>query len=420
VARTINRLTPRQVANAKPLPGRDYRLLADGGNLYLQVSRGEEGNIRRSWLFRYEMDGKRHEMGLGVLHTVGLAEARAEAKRLRQLIQQGIDPLQAKQAAERARKAEKARLVTFRQCANSYVALHEAGWKNKKHRQQWTSSLAAYVFPAIGDVSVRDIDSAAIMKVVEPLWGTKTETAARVRGRIEKVLDYATTCGFRSGDNPARHVLTALPKRSRIHKRRNQPGVPFEQMPAFMRELRERDSLAARALEFTILTAARTDEVLGSIAGGKSPLSWSEIDLRAKAWTVPAGRMKGGREHRVPLSDRVMEILRGLRGQGEHVFTLSHDAMWNLLQRMRPGMTVHGTARASFKTWASEHTNFPRAIVEKALAHAVGDETERAYDRGDLFVKRRRLMDAWAQYCSSKPVTTGATVVPLHEVGAHG
>jgi integrase len=361
------------------------------------------------------MDGKRHEMGLGALHTIGLAEARTEAKRLRQLVQQGTDPLQAKQAAERARKAEKARLVTFRQCANSYIALHEAGWKNKTHRRQWTSSLSAYVFPAIGDVSVRDIDSAAVMKIVEPLWGTKTETASRVRQRIEAILDYATTYNFRSGDNPARHVLTALPKRSRIHKRRNQPGVSFEQMPAFMAELRKRDSLPARALEFTILTAARASEVLGRRAHGKPPMAWSEIDFKPKTWTVPASRMKGGREHRVPLSERAVEILRGLPRHGDHVFTLSHDAMWDLLQRMRPGMTVHGTARASFKTWASERTNFPRAIVEKALAHAVGDETERAYDRGDLFVKRRRLMDAWAQYCSSKPVTTGAAVVSLHE-----
>src|SRR5262249_30098338 len=252
----------------------DSVLLADGGNLYLQCTRGKEGHIRRSWLFRYELDGRRHEMGLGALHTVGLSEAREKARGLRQQLLDRIDPLEAREQAERARLAEKTRTVTFKQCAKSYIALHEDSWRNDKHRAQWDSTLETYAYPVIGDLAVGDIDQASIMKVIEPLWRTKTETASRVRGRIEAILDYATASGFRTGDNPARHVVVALPKRSKVHKVQHHSAPPCEQLPDFMAELRRRESPSARALEFTILTAARTNETIAA--------TWSEIDLKPK------------------------------------------------------------------------------------------------------------------------------------------
>src|SRR5262245_6610704 len=313
----VERLTPKQVSNAKPRAGQDSVLLADGGNLYLQCTRGKEGHVRRSWLFRFELGGRRREMGLGALHTVGLAEARERARGLRQQLLDRIDPLEARDQAERARLAEKARTVTFRQCAKSYIALHEDSWKNDKHRAQWDSTLETYAYPVIGDMSVRDVDSASILKVIEPLWRSKTETASRVRGRIEAILDYATASGFRTGDNPARHVVVALPKRSKLQKVKHHAALLYNELPEFMAELRRRESLSARALEFTILTVARTGEVIGA--------RWPEIDLKARTWTVPAARMKAGKPHTVPITQRAVEILRGLpRRAGDRVFPLSN------------------------------------------------------------------------------------------------
>jgi integrase len=410
MARTVQRLTPKRVSNAKPRAGDDSVLLADGGNLYLQCTRGKEGHIRRSWLFRYELDGRRREMGLGALHTVGLAEAREKARGLRKQVLDRIDPLEAREQAERARLAERARTVTFRQCAKSYIALHEDSWKNDKHRAQWDSTLETYAYPVIGGMSVRDVDSASIMKIIEPLWGTKTETASRVRGRIEAILDYATASGFRTGDNPARHVGVALPKRSKVRKVKHHAALPYQELPDFMAELRHRGSLSARALEFTILTAARTGEVIGA--------TWPELDLQAGTWTVQGTRMKAGKPHTVPLPDRVLEILRALpRGaRAERVFPLSNMAMLELLRGMRPARTTHGF-RSTFKDWANDRTNFANYIVEAALAHVVGDKTEAAYRRSDALEKRRRLMQAWSDYCA-KPVPAYATVTPMRKAGA--
>jgi integrase len=408
MARTVARLTPKRVSNAKPSKGDDSVLLADGGNLYLQCTRGKEGHIRRSWLFRYELDGRRREMGLGALHTVGLAEARERARGLRQQLLDRIDPLEARAQAERARLAEKARTVTFRQCAKSYIALHEDSWKNDKHRAQWDSTLEAYAYPVIGNLSVRDVDSASIMKVIEPLWGTKTETASRVRGRIEAILDYAAASGFRTGDNPARRVVVALPKRSKVRRVKHHPALPYKELPDFMAELRRHQSLSARALEFAVLAAARTNEVIGA--------TWAEFDLKGKVWRIPASRMKAGKEHRVPLSDRAVDILRGLERHGARPFPLSNMAMLQLLRGMRPGNTVHGF-RSAFRDWSAERTNFPREVAEMALAHAVGDKVEAAYRRGDLFESRRRLMQTWADYCA-KPAPAGATVTPMRRAGA--
>jgi integrase len=408
MARTVQRLTPKQVSNAKPRAGDDSVLLADGGNLYLQCTRGKAGHVRRSWLFRYELDGRRREMGLGALHTVGLAEARDRARALRQQLLDRIDPLEARERAERARLAEKARTVTFGQCAKSYIALHEDGWKNDKHRAQWDSTLETYAYPVIGDMSVRDVDSASVMRVIEPLWRTKTETASRVRGRIEAILDYATASGFRTGDNPARHVVVALPKRSKVHKVQHHSALRYEELQDFMAELRRRESLSARALEFTILTTARTNETIGA--------TWSEIDLKAKTWVVPPDRMKAGKPHTVPLSDRAVDILRKLPRRGERIFALSNMAMLELLRGMRPGRTTHGF-RSTFKDWGNDRTNFPNYVVEAALAHVVGDKTEAAYRRSDALEKRRRLMQAWAEYCA-KPASTGVTVTPIRKATA--
>jgi integrase len=406
MVRTVKRLTPKRASNAKPRASDDSVLLADGGNLYLQCTRGKEGHIRRSWLFRYELDGRRREMGLGALHTVGLAEARERARGLRQQLLDRIDPLEAREQAERARLAEKARTVTFKQCAKSYIALHEDSWKNDRHRAQWDSTLETYAFPVIGDLSVRDIDPASVMKVIEPLWRTKTETAGRVRGRIEAILDYATASGFRSGDNPARHVTTALPRRGKMRRVRHHPALPHAELPYFMARLRENKSMSAKALEWTILTAARTAETIGA--------KWNEIDPKARIWTVPAARMKAGKEHRVPLSDRAVEILSGLPHRGARIFPLSNMAMLQLLRGMRPGLTVHGF-RSTFMDWAHERTSYPNHVVEMALAHAVGDKVEAAYRRGDLFEKRRRLMAEWDRYCA-RPLPASATVTALRAV----
>jgi integrase len=390
--------------------------LADGGNLFLQVTSGSGGAINRSWVFRYEQDFKRHELGLGPLYSVSLAEARDKARSLRQQILEGIDPLEARRAVKRerlARKAEQAKAVTFRQCAGMYLAAHSDGWKNLKHAAQWRSTLETYAFPVLGDLAVADIDTAHVVKTVEPIWRKIPETASRLRARVESVLGYATVSGFRTGDNPARwrgHLAELLPAKGKVRRVEHHAALPFAEIPQFMAELRDRDSTSARALEFTILTAARTGETIGAI--------WDEIDIKARTWTVPAGRMKAGKKHVVPLTDRAVEILDSLPHKGDYVFPgarkgepLSNMAMLELVRGMRPGTTVHGL-RSAFRDWAAERTNYPNHVVEMALAHAVGDKVEKAYRRGDLFEKRRRLMAEWDRYCAG-PLPAGATVLPL-------
>jgi integrase len=410
MGRPVGRLTPKQVQHAKPKDDRAARLLADGGNLFLQCTRSKDGAVSRSWVFRYELDGRRREMGLGPLHTIGLSEAREKARSLRQQLIDDIDPLDAKRRAKTARLAEQAKTVTFKDCAEMYLKAHRDSWKNSKHRAQWTSTLETYVYPIMGDLAVSDIGTNLVIKAVEPIWGTIPETASRVRGRIEAVLGYATVRQFRAGDNPARwrgHLAEVLSGRSEVE---HHAALPFADMPAFMEELRGRPSISARALEFTILTAVRTSETIGA--------KWYEIDLKARIWVVPAARTKAAREHKIPLSDRAVAILKELR-HGDHVFagdgnrSLSNMAMLELLRGMRPGLTVHGF-RSTFRDWAAETTSFPNHVVEKALAHAVADKVEAAYRRGDLFLKRRRLMDAWADYCG-KAV---ATVTALRKVDA--
>jgi integrase len=412
--RRIKRLTAKQVANAKPRRGRDWALLTDGGNLFLQVSVGSSGAINRSWVFRYDQDFKRHELGLGSIHTVSLSEARDKALSLRQQLLDGIDILEAKRAVKlerQAKAAERARRVTFKNVAGMYLAAHEDSWKNPKHRAQWKSTLSAYVYPVMGDVPISDIDVDLVVRAVEPIWRTKPETASRVRGRIESILGYATVRKFRVGDNPARwrgHLAELLPAKGKVRKVEHHPALPYVELPGFMAELRERDSLSARALEFTILVAARTAETIGA--------TWAECDLKAKTWTVPADRMKAGKKHVVPLPGRAIEMLKSLPHKGEYVFPgapgkpLSNMAMLELLRGMRPGATVHGF-RSTFRDWAAERTNYPNHVVEMALAHAIPDKTEKAYRRGELFEKRRKLMDAWARFCAAPQIE--GEVVPM-------
>jgi integrase len=311
-------------------------------------------------------------------------------------------------------RAESAKGMTFKQCAEAYIKAHRAGWRNPRHAAQWPQTFEAYVYPVFGGLPVQTVDVGLVTKALEPIWTVKPETASRVRSRIENVLDWATARGHRRGENPARwrgHLENLLPKKSKVRQVEHHAALAYVDIGAFVAKLRQQEGVAARALEFAILTVARTAEALGA--------RWDELDLAEKTWTLPAGRMKTGVEHRVPISERALEILEEMQviRQGDLVFPgarrgrpLSHAAMLRVLAAMECRTTVHGF-RSSFSTWASEITGFPPEVIEGALAHAVGNTVARAYRRGDLFDKRRLLMGAWAQYCAT-PVT-GADVVPL-------
>jgi integrase len=303
--------------------------------------------------------------------------------------------------------------MTFDECRDAYIAAHKAGWRNAKHRSQWVNTLDTYVSTAFGKLAVQAIDVTLVTQVLEPIWSTKPETASRLRGRIERVLDWAKARGFRAGENPARwrgHLDQLLPARSKVHNVRHHAALPFSELPPFMTALRERAAVAARALEFAILTAARTGEVIG--------VTWDEIDLGSRTWIVPANRMKGHREHRVPLSDRAVALLEEMQGTRSDKFVfsrhggkpLSNMALLMMLRRMgRSDVTAHGF-RSSFRTWAAERTGFPREVVEAALAHVIGNKVEAAYQRGDMLDKRRELMAEWGEYCANPASTTGSVV----------
>jgi integrase len=402
------RLTAREVMNAKPPPDRRAVVMPDGGNLYLQVSRSKDDKIWRSWVFRYELDGRRHDLGLGPLHTLDLAEARTKAKTLRQQLLDGIDPLSVKQEARRARLARLAaeqRAMTFRACAEACMAAHENAWTNAKHRAEWRSTLERFVYPIIGDLAVDDITTAHVVKVLEPIWKEVPETASRVRGRMEKVFGWASVRGFRSGDNPARwrgHLAELFPARGKVQSVEHHAALPYSDVPTLMAELRAENRPSSLALEFLILTAARTGEVRRA--------TWDEFNLAAKMWVVPAKHMKSGKEHRVPLPDRAVEILRA-RPRNEVPFPIGPLGMADCLKRHQPGITVHGF-RSSFRDWAAERTAYPNHVVEQALAHTISSKVEAAYRRTDLFEKRRKLMADWAAWCA-RPVPIGATVTPI-------
>lgn len=405
---TPGRLKPLDVARTS-----DPGLYGDGGGLYLQV----KGDGGRSWLYRYKLNGKARAMGLGGLNTVSLREARQLAAECRKLCHAGIDPIEARRASRAAAKPSAASAMTFSQCVDRYLAAHKAGWRNEKHARQWKASLDAYVTPVFGEAAVAAVDTGLVMKVLDPIWSVKPETASRVRGRIEAVLDWATARGYRAGENPARwrgHLSALLPAKTKVRAVKHHPALPYVRVPDFMAELRGQDGVGALALTFMILTAARTAEVIGA--------RWEEIDLNAAVWTVPAARIKAGKEHRVPLSDAALEVVERMRAvrSSDFVFPggrqgrpLSNNAMLALLERMGLGdITAHGF-RSSFRDWAAEQTSFPREVAEAALAHAIGDKVEAAYRRGDLFEKRRQLMVAWAGYCGGQ-----AKVIRLRRDGA--
>jgi integrase len=397
-----NLLSAAEVKNANK-PG----LLNDGSGLGLQVTAAGG----KSWVFRYMIRGRARKLGLGAYPTVSLAKARELVEEHRFAASQGLDPLTIREEKRAAQAARAAKTVTFEEAAKTYIATHEGGWRNPKHRAQWPATLSTYVYPVFGSLPIDQVDTHLVLKALEPIWLEKPETASRVRGRIESVLDWGASRGLRDGLNPARlkgHLENLLQKRSRVKAHRAALG--YDEMPGFMKKLRANTSLSGRALEMLILCASRTGEIIGA--------EWAEIDLKAKVWTIPGNRMKAGREHRVPLSKRVVEILSALPQAGRYIFAsrdrhgnpapLSNMAMLQALRHLTDaGITSHGF-RSTFRDWAGDHTTFPREIAEAALAHIVGDGAEQAYRRLDALERRRELMEAWSRYCLSEPAAKHA------------
>jgi integrase len=402
-------LTAKKVAALLKVPGRHRD--GDVRGLYLQVATVGSG----AWLLRYERGGKERMMGLGAVREFSLKEARDRARAARQQLADGVDPLDAKRADRDRRAQEAARGVTFKRCAEQYFAAHADGWSSAKYRAQFMATMRDHAFPIIGSVSVAAIDEAMVLKLLAPIWKEKVVTAKRLRNRIAAVLDYAAAAKYRTGTNPARwegHLEHLLADPAKVAKVAHFKALPYDEVAAFIAQLRKQEGVSARALEFTILCAARTNETIGA--------TWDEIDLNAKTWTIPAARMKANRPHRVPLSDCAVEILRALpREDGNpHVFigptagtAISSIAMYRALRRLRSDVDVHGF-RSTFSTWANEITGCSNHVIELSLAHTIGTAVERAYSRGDLFEKRRKLMEAWAQHCATPSGQSGA-VVPM-------
>ena len=395
---------PRKARELSPLevrrlsrPGRWSVGGVDG--LALQVT----GTGARSWVLRVSVAGKQREMGLGSFPTVSLADAREKARGHRARVDEGADPISARRAAASAAAANRSSQQTFAVVAGQYIAQHRTSWKNEKHGAQWASTLQTYAEPVIGSMLVRDVSAAHVVRVLEPIWTSKTETATRVRSRIELVLDFAAARGFREGPNPARwrgNLDAAFPKASKVSKVQHHAALEVSVVGMFMQRLRVQSGMGARALEFAVLTAARSGEVRLA--------TWSEVNLPAALWTVPAERMKAGREHRVPLSKPAIKLLRGLPGgtARDLVFPgmrgpLSDMSLSAVLRRMDVKATVHGF-RSTFRDWVSEFTSHSNEVAEMALAHAVGDKVEAAYRRGDLFEKRVSLMTDWAAFLANK------------------
>jgi integrase len=412
--------------------------VGDGGGLYLQIpqwrNEGDGGRMPlgrpASWVFRYRSrsTGKLRELGLGPYGDVSLAQARAAAATCRDKLRALIDPIDEKRQARASLAASAAKSITFDEAAAQYIAAHRQGWKNSKHHAQWESTLANYASPVIGKMEVGAVDLQHVLRILEPIWATKPETASRLRGRLESILDWAAVRGYRHGENPARwkgHLEHLLKSRGELAgaghvkaKVRHHPALPFNEIGGFMQLLRNQPGTAALALEFTILTAARTAETIGTL--------WGEIDLERGLWLIPAERMKAKKAHTVPLGERAIEILNGLKGTQSptgYVFPggrsgqpLSNMAMLKLLQRMgRTDLTVHGF-RSTFRDWASEATNHDRDVVEMALAHTIGNSVESAYRRGDLLAKRAKLMTDWDRRCAKPDDVAIATVIPMRAV----
>ncbi len=431
MGRLIDRLTAMEVKRLGVVG-----MHPDGRGLYLQIHKGGS----KSWIYRYTLNGRVRAMGLGPSHLVSLAEARAMAQEARLLKAQGFDPLEARAALKPtptpaptpAKEAEPDRGMAFKDAAAAYIRANSAAWDNAKHEAQWSATLETYAYPAFGDLPVGEINTTLVLKALEPIWSTKTETASRLRGRIESVLDWATVRGLRQGENPARwkgHLDKILPAKSKVARVEHHAALPFKVMQQFMRDLAERPGVAARALSFTILTAARTGEVIGA--------QWSEIDFEARLWIRPAARMKARKDHRIPLCDAAMAILQAMRdafltGRREllalydkpipndiplegFIFGgmrrgkgLSNMSLLKVLKSMgRSDLTTHGF-RSTFRDWAAETTNYPNEVVEMALAHTIAGKVEAAYRRGDLMEKRRELMRDWSAYCASPATASPA------------
>jgi integrase len=409
MARVANRLTARKVETTKT-PAR----LADGLGLYLIV----EGEFSKNWVFEYQFNGKRRYMGLGSALDVSLAAAREKRNEYRRLKASGVDPLEQKRAARAAEALAVAKAVTFKEASTRYMDTNRPHW-DERHAQQWETTLERYTYPELGEIAVGAVDDALVLKVLEPIWASANVTATRVRGRIETVLDWAKAMKLRTGENPARwrgHLDKILPPPKRIHRVKSFASMPWEDVPVFMKDLRSQaDVIPAAAIEFLILTATRKNELVDA--------RWDEIDLSKATWTVPAERMKKRIEHKIPLSGAAMDVITRMQEKriNEFVFPatirgtkrISEAVMGRLMETMGRGDVVPHGFRSSFRTWAGDETNFAREILEKALAHIVGDETERAYDRGDLFEKRRKLMDAWAKFATSDPAKAVDNVVDL-------
>lgn len=394
-----------KAVEAKRHPGnrRSDVYFADGDGLYLRIT--PSGG--KSWAFCYMLNRKSREMGLGPADVISLAEARAKVAEYRKLLVSRIDPIDARRTEQVQQALGAAKTISFSECATAYIETHRAGWKNEKHADQWANTLETYCGGVFGKLPVSAVDTSVVMKALQQIWSEKAETASRLRARIEKVLDWATVRGYRTGENPARwrgHLDKLLPAMKKKQRVKHHAALPFTHIGAFMADLRQQDGLSARALDFTILTAARTNEVIGA--------RWGEFDLTKNLWLIPAARMKSHRPHRVALSPRARKLLLEIRpkhakedgfvfpGQreGKH---LSNMAMLELLKRMeRTDLTVHGF-RSTFRDWAAECTNYSREVSEMALAHVVSDQVEAAYRRGDLFEKRRGLMVDWARFCDS-------------------
>ena len=398
MTRQGQKLTPLKVAKLKT-PG----FYGDGHGLWLKVT--DTGT--KSWVLRYMLNGKAVAMGLGPVHTVSLQEARNRAREYRQVLLEGKDPLTIKREAIAAEKLAAATSKTFKEIAIEFLDSNNVqAFKNDKHRKQWKATLENHAFPVIGHLPLTMIDTATVLRVIKPVWERTPETASRLRGRIERVFHYAAPLGYFAGENPAQWKLLKghLPKRGKAN---HHTAMPVSELPAFMAKLRDKDSLSAKALEFTVLCAARTNETIG--------MQWNEIDFTKKTWTIPSDRMKAGVQHTVPLSDRAIAVLASVPRNGSAlVFPLSNMAMLELLKGTNGnGYTVHGF-RSTFRDWAGDYTSYPRDLIEMALAHTVESKVEAAYRRSTALEKRGRLMQEWGRFCESSAITS-ATVTPINK-----
>ena len=415
----LNKLNPIKIQKIKKAG-----LYSDGGGLYVQARKSTSNDasknktaFAKSYIFRYSIDGKERWMGLGSVNDIPLDQAREDAAKYRGLKKRSIDPLQHNQRLASQDAADADEDKTFKECTDEFIEGQKSGWKNRKHESQWRNTLETYAYPVIGDMFVRDIQRKHVLKILKPIWDTKTETASRVRQRLENILDYAVVHDCREqGVNPARwkgNLDKVFPKRSDVQKVKHFAALPYKDLPKFYEILKEQHTVASLALAFTIITATRVGEARNA--------AWDEIDFKGKKWTIPAARMKAGKEHEVPMSPEAIRILKKAHNlpHDKYIFTshlnrpISDSAVRKLLQQYHPDMTVHGL-RSSFRDWAAEMTSYPREVCEHALAHQLKDKSEAAYQRRTLFPKRQRLMDAWADYCLSGEKTSKIT--PINKV----